>query len=75
MEDKLALLKQSYEKDLSKRLCEEKESMSEKSWKNYVEKKFVDVKKNYIEIMQHIEKFEKEYVEESEEEPEEEQVE
>ena len=75
MEDELALLKQNYEKDLSKMLCEEKESMSAKTWTNYVEKMFVDVKKNYIEIMEHVEKFQKEYVEEPEEEPEDEQAE
>jgi len=66
MEDQLVLLKQGYEEDLSKRLSEQKESMSVKSWGNYVDKKFEDVKARYIKIIEHSEKFEKEYVEEPE---------
>ncbi len=66
MEDELALLKQGYEQDLSKRLSEEKESMSAKSWASYVDKKFVDVKARYIKVIQHVEQVEKEYVEEPE---------
>ena len=66
MEDELALLKQGYEKNLSKRLSEQKESMSAKSWAAYVEKKFVDVKERYIKIIEQVEQVEKEYVEEPE---------
>ena len=75
MEDQLVLLKQGYEEDLSKRLSEQKESMSVKSWENYVDKKFEDVKARYIKIIEHSEKFEKEYVEEPVEELKEEPVE
>jgi len=67
MEDELALLKQSYEKDLSVKLSEQKESMSAKSWANYVNKKFEGVQERYIKIIKHVEQVEKEYTEEPEE--------
>lgn len=63
MDEELSKVKQRLEQDLSLRLKEKKESMTAKSWNNYVDNKFNALKPIYVGIIEQAEKVVKEEIE------------
>lgn len=63
MDEELKQVRKTLEQDLSLRLKEKKESMSAKSWNNYVDNKFNALKPIYVGIIEQAEKVVKEEIE------------